>query len=82
MSKIDYYKIALDKAKEMGYDAILNAGERDGWHYFGLVSYMLIGHKLGKPDFLKISDNGNDIRVEERDDIIWALHQEISLNNL
>ena len=51
MSKIDYYQIALDKAKEMGYDAILNAGERDGWHYFGLVSYMLIGHKLGKPDF-------------------------------
>lgn len=31
MSKIDYYQIALDKAKEMGYDIVRPAGERDGW---------------------------------------------------
>ncbi len=30
MSKIDYYQIALDKAKEMGYDIVRPAGERDG----------------------------------------------------
>lgn len=30
MSKIDYYQIALDKAKELGYDTIRYAGEREG----------------------------------------------------
>ncbi len=82
MSKIDYYQIALDKAKEMGYDIVCPAGERDGWHYFGLVNYMLIGHKLGKPDFLKISDNGNDIAMAEGwDEIGWAIHQAKILND-
>lgn len=27
MSKIDYYQIALDKAKEMGYDIVRPAGD-------------------------------------------------------
>ena len=45
MSKIDYYQIALDKAKELGYDTIRYAGKRNGWRYFHLIKYSLIGKK-------------------------------------
>jgi hypothetical protein len=82
MSKIDYYQIALDKAKELGYDTIRFAGVRKGWRYFHLIKYSLIGKKVGLPKYVRIDCNGIVLRLEERDDIIWALHQEISLNNL
>lgn len=81
MSKIDYYQIALDKAKEMGYDIVRPAGERDGWKYFNIVKSWLIGHKIGLPKFLKISTNGNDIAMAEGwDEIGWAIHQAKILN--
>lgn len=81
MSKIDYYQIALDKAKEMGYDIVRPAGERDGWKYFNIVKSWLIGHKIGFPKFLKISTNGNDIAMAEGwDEIGWAIHQAKILN--
>ena len=81
MSKIDYYQIALDKAKEMGYDIVRPAGERNGWKYFSIVKSWLIGHKIGLPKFLKISTNGNDIAMAEGwDEIGWAIHQAKILN--
>lgn len=82
MSKIDYYQIALDKAKEMGYDIVRPAGERDGLKYFNIVKSWLIGHKIGLPKFLKISTNGkNDIAMAEGwDEIGWAIHQAKILN--
>lgn len=81
MSKIDYYQIALDKAKEMGYDIVRPAGERDGWKYFNIVKSWIIGHKIGLPKFLKISTNGNDIAMAEGwDEIGWAIHQAKILN--
>lgn len=82
MSKIDYYQIALDKAKGLGYDTIRYAGKRNGWRYFHLIKYSLIGKKVGLPQYVRIDCNGIVLNLEERDDIIWALHQEISLNNL
>jgi hypothetical protein len=39
MNKIDYNQIALSKAKELGYDTIRYAGEREGWKYFHLIKY-------------------------------------------
>lgn len=81
MSKIDYYQIALNKAKEMGYDIVRPAGERNGWKYFNIVKSWLIGHKIGLPKFLKISTNGNDIAMAEGwDEIGWAIHQAKILN--
>ncbi|WP_071121657.1 hypothetical protein [Prevotellamassilia timonensis] len=82
MNKIDYNQIALSKAKELGYDTIRYAGEREGWRYFHLIKYSLIGKKVGLPHYIRIDCNGIVLNLEERDDIIWALHQEISLNNL
>ena len=83
MSKIDYYQIALDKAKEMGYDIVRPAGERDGWKYFSIVKSWLIGHKIGLPKFLKISTNGKDITMAKGwDETNWAIRQDDILNNL
>ena len=82
MNKIDYNQIALSKAKELGYDTIRYAGERKGWRYFHLIKYSLIGKKVGLPQYVRIDCNGTVLKLKERDDIIWALHQEISLNNL
>lgn len=50
MSKIDYYQIALEKAKEMGYDIVRPAGERDGWKYYRLAKTSLIGKKADYPN--------------------------------
>lgn len=83
MSKIDYYQIALDKAKEMGYDIVRPAGERDGWKYFGITKSWLIGHKIGLPRYLKISDNGREFSMAEGwEETMWALKQEEELSNL
>lgn len=83
MRKIDYYQIALDKAKEMGYDIVRPAGERNGWKYFSIVKSLLIGHKTGLPKFLKISINGKNITMAEGwDETTWAIRQDHILNNL
>ena len=83
MSNIDYYSIALKKAKEMGYDIVRPAGERDGWKYFGIVKSWLIGHKLGLPLYLKISDNGRNFSLAEGwQETMWALQQENQLSNI
>ena len=83
MSKIDYYQIALDKAKELGYDTIRYCGERDGWKYFSIVKSWLISHKIGLPKFLKISINGKNITMAEGwDETTWAIQQDDILNNL
>lgn len=83
MSKIDYYQIALDKAKEMGYDIVRPAGERDGWKYFGITKSWLIGHKIGLPRYLKISENRREFSMAEGwEETMWALKQEKKLSNL
>ena len=83
MSKIDYYKIALDKAKELGYDTIRYAGERNGWRYFHLIKYSLIGKKVGLPQYIKISRNGDIIvGVKNLQEEMWAIRQENTLYNL
>lgn len=50
MSKIDYYQIALDKAKEMGYDIVRPVGERNGRKYYRLAKTSLIGKNTGYPN--------------------------------
>lgn len=83
MSKIDYYQIALDKAKELGYDTIRYAGERNGWRYFHLIKYFLIGKKVGLPQYIKISHNGDIIvGVKDLQEEMWAIRQENTLYNL
>jgi len=79
MSNIDYYSIALKKAKEMGYDTIRPAGERDGWRFFIYFRWATRGHKLGLPHVMQISENGKEIAfVEDRDVILWAIRQKSS----
>lgn len=76
MSKIDYYQIALDKAKELGYDTIRYCGERDGWKYFNIFNWITRGHKLGLPHIIKISaDCKSIILIQERSEILWAIMQ-------
>lgn len=83
MSKIDYYQIALDKTKELGYDTIRYAGERNGWRYFHLIKYSLIGKKVGLPQYIKISRNGDIIvGVKDLQEEMWAIRQENTLYNL
>ena len=83
MSKIDYYQIALDKAKELGYDTIRYAGERNGWRYFHLIKYSLIGKKVGLPQYIKISRNGDIIvGVKNLQEEMWDIRQENTLYNL
>lgn len=83
MSKIDYYQIALDKAKELGYDTIRYAGECNGWRYFHLIKYSLIGKKVGLPQYIKISRNGDIIvGVKDLQEEMWAIRQENTLYNL
>jgi hypothetical protein len=76
MSKIDYYQIALYKAKELGYDTIRYCGERDGWKYFNIFNWITRGHKLGLPHIIKISaDCKSIILIQERSEILWAIMQ-------
>ena len=83
MSKIDYYQIALEKAKEMGYDIVRPAGERDGWKYYRLAKTSLIGKKSGLPQYIKISRNGDIIvSVKDLQEEMWAIRQENTLYNL
>ena len=83
MNKIDYNQIALSKAKELGYDTIRPAGERDDWKYYRLAKTSLIGKKCGLPQYIKISRNGNIIvGVKDLQEEMWAIRQENTLYNL
>lgn len=80
MSKIDYYKIALDKAKEMGYDIVRPVGERNGRKYYRLAKTSLIGKKYGLPQYIKISrDGGSIVFVKDLQETMWAIGQENTL---
>ena len=79
---IDFDKIALEYAKQQGYDTIRNAGEKDGYKYFHYYNLATLGHKLGLLHILKIDDLGRIIPVDNFTEIMWASHQEVLLNNL
>ena len=79
---INFDKIALEYAKQQGYDTIRNAGEKDGYKYFHYYNLATLGHKLGLPHILKIDDLGRIIPVDNFTEIMWASHQEVLLNNL
>ena len=83
MSNIDYYNIALKKAKEMGYDIVRPAGERNGWKYYRFAKTSLIGKKYGLPQYIRISRYGDSIVfVEDLQEEMWAILQENALHNL
>lgn len=79
---IDFDKIALDYAKSIGYDTIRPAGEKNGNHYFHCYWKATLGHKLGLPCIIHISEKGHITRIHEFEEIMWAKHQISRLNNL
>lgn len=83
MNKIKYNQIALLKAKELGYDTVRYAGERNGWEYYRLAKTSLIGKKCGLPQYIKISRNGDIIvSIKDLQEEMWAIRQENTLYNL
>lgn len=79
---IDYEDIAKKFAQTQGCDAIRYAGNRDGYEYYHIFMTSSIGHKTGMPEFVKISKNGTSILVNNLSERMWALNQEVLLNNL
>ena len=79
---IDYESIAKKFAQAHGYDTIRYAGHRDGWEYYHIYSFRSVGHKTGMPKFVKINKNGTSILVNNLSERMWALNQEVLLNNL
>ena len=79
---MNFYDIAIRYANDLGYDSIRIAGKRDGCVYYHYYNKATIEHKLGMPHYVRISDNGETSPVEDFDEIMWASHQEVLLNNL
>lgn len=77
----DYQNIALRFARKHGYDTVRPAGQRDGYRYFHYFSEATIGRKTGWPKFVKVSEYGKPSPVENLSERMWALKQEVSLND-
>lgn len=80
--EIDALKIAQEYARENGKDTVRPAGERDGYKYFHVFKWATRGHKLGLQQFIKISKTGKITNILPIPEIMWAIKQEIALNNL
>lgn len=80
--EIDALKIAQEYAREHGKDTVRPAGERDGYKYYHVFLWETRGHKLGLQQFIKISRTGKITNILPVDEIMWAMKQEIALNDL
>lgn len=80
--EIDALKIAQEYAREHGKDTVRPAGERDGYKYFHVFLWATRGHKLGLQQFIKISRTGKITNILPVAEIMWAMKQEIALNDL
>lgn len=80
--EIDALKIAKEYAREHGKDTVRYAGERDGYKYFHVFRWATRGHKLGLQQFIKISRMGKITNILPISEIMWAMKQEITLNDL
>jgi len=81
-----FYKIAQDFALKQSYgsmvfDLIRFAGKKDGYEFYRFLSSKTIGHYLGMPRYVKINKQGHAFEVLNQEDVFWAHHQEIVLNN-
>lgn len=64
------------------YDTIREAGEKAGYEYYHYFCATLVHHKLGRSHFVKVNIlSGQAFEVSSLDEIRWATHQEIVLNN-
>lgn len=66
--------IAMQNAKELGYDIVYPAGERDGYHYYRF-DYANRPKYLGHPYVIRISSLGDIERVLDLDERYWAIKQ-------
>lgn len=78
----DYQNIAKQYAERQGYDSVRAAGERNGYRYFHIFSAASVGHKTGMPQFVKISEHGTPVPIKNLTERMWAVQQEVLLNNL
>lgn len=79
---VDALKIAQEYAKQNGKDTVRPAGERNGYKYFHVFLWETRNHKLGIQQFIKISSTGKITTMLPVPEIMWAIKQEIALNNL
>jgi hypothetical protein len=79
---VDALKIAQEYAKQNGKDTVRPAGERNGYKYFHVFLWETRKHKLGIQQFVKISTTGKITTILPVSEIMWAIKQEIALNNL
>lgn len=80
-SNVDYENIARQYASQSGYDSIRAAGERNGQRYFRFFNSQYPRY-TGLPKFLKISAAGIVTVVQDFNELMWATHQEVLINNL
>jgi hypothetical protein len=80
--KTDMLKLALQYAKKIGNDAVREAGVKDGWHYYHVYRSSEQGHKKGLSHIVKISEMGQCVSVENLTERMWAVKQEVLINNL
>lgn len=78
----DILQTAINYAKKIGNDTVSEAGVKNGWHYYHVYRQSDKGHKLGLPHIVKINKMGQCISVLNLKEIMWAVQQEVLLNNL
>ncbi len=83
---IDALQIAKEYAKGLnfGYDTVREAGECDGYKYFHYFRKVDADchRKVRLPQIIKISTSGVVTEVRGLDERMWAVKQEVKLNNL
>lgn len=78
----DILQVAKQYAKKIGNDTVREAGEKDGWHYYHVFRKSDKGHKLRLPHIVKINEIGQCVSVLNLTEIMWAVKQEVLLNDL
>ena len=69
-------------AIEHGCDSLRRAGEQHGFYYFHIYNKNTEKHKVGMPIFIKITEMGKPVAVVDFQECMWALKQEVLVNNL
>lgn len=78
----DILLAAQSYAVKIGNDTVREAGVKDGWHYYHVFRKSDEGHKLGLPHIVKINEMGQCVSVQNLTERMWAVKQEVLINNL
>ena len=79
---IDTLQAAKTYGEKIGLKSIREAGTKDGWHYYHVFRKLPNGHKTGLPQIVKVNEMGQCLRVVNLTERMWAVEQEVLINNL